>query len=70
MDNAQFVQFVYDIVKEQAKSIKVLNDHSALVDSQIAEIATNVGWLMKSYWVVAAASVGGLISSVLQHFRK
>jgi len=41
------------------------NDELGVVKTKIGKIETNVNWLMKSYWVIAGASIGALITALI-----
>ena len=66
--------------EENAEHIKVLNEDSLkLADSQkeiceeigkikidYIEVKTDVKWLKKFFWIIATASIGGLITGIIQ----
>jgi len=52
-------------IEKLSKSYKVLNDHSGTMDANVREIRTDVAWLKRFFWVIATASIGALISSVI-----
>ncbi len=49
-----------EIVKEQ----KELSKHVYSIKINMAELRTDMCWLKRSYWLVAGASVGALVSSI------
>ena len=60
-------------VKENAKDIaelkkdmkRVLTNEIPHIYSALREIKTDVAWLKKSFWLVATASVGALVTGVI-----
>ena len=44
---------------------KVANEEMGEIRICIREVKTNVEWLMKSHWIIATASVGGLIAGIV-----
>ena len=69
MENDKLQSHINDDVKED---IEKLYDHAKIANGEMGEIKicleevkTNVKWLMKSYWVVATAAIGGLIAGLL-----
>ena len=44
--------------------VHVKDDISEL-KSAISIVATNVSWLIKTYWVVVSASVGSLVAAIM-----
>ena len=66
--------------EENAEHIKILNEDSVkLVDAQkeiceeigkikidYTEVKTDVKWLKKFFWIIATASIGGLITGIIQ----
>ena len=49
-----------EIVKKQGEMV----DHVYKIKISMAELKTDMCWLKRSYWLVAGASVGALISSI------
>ena len=47
------------------KHLSTINDEMGLVKIDMATIKTNVCWLKKFFWVVAVASISGLIAGLL-----
>lgn len=43
----------------------ILTNHLPHLQILIAEIKTNVGWLLKTYWIIVTASIGGLIAGII-----
>ena len=53
-------------VKALRKSYAILNDHSADVVSEMKEIKTDVAWLKRFFWIIATATIGSLIGTLIQ----
>lgn len=55
--------------KEQVEALfkhaNVANHEMGKIVVKITELATNVQWLLKFFWLVATASVGSLIASIM-----
>ncbi len=47
------------------KKMDAVFGHIAKTNEEMGHIKTDVGWLKKFFWVVASASVGGLIATLL-----
>ena len=47
-----------------------VRDSIAIVKQDVAQVKTNVDWLMRSYWVVATASIGALITTIVTFMAK
>lgn len=41
-----------------------INEEMGSVKVDMAQVKTDVSWLKKSYWVIATASIGGLITAL------
>ena len=49
-------------IHEDIKEIK--ENHLAHIQTDITRLATNQEWLLKTYWIVVTASMGGLIAGL------
>ena len=54
-----------DYVKEISKDIKLATKERMKMNIYLSEMRIDLIWLKKSYWLVASASIGGLISGIL-----
>ena len=53
-------------LQEWIKSIdKKLDNHMHEILPKLTEVDTNQKWLMRFFWVIATASIGSLVASVL-----
>lgn len=52
------------IEKIEASIEKIKENHLAHIETDLAKLQTDVGWLLKYHWVIATASVGGLIAGL------
>lgn len=50
-------------LEEEVKDLK--NNHILQIKLNIAKIKTDIKWLLKFFWIVAVATIGGLIASVI-----
>lgn len=46
------------------KHCSVCNEEMGQMNKDITEIRTDVNWLKKTYWIIASASIGGLITAL------
>ena len=52
--------------KELWEEIRDLKDnHLPHIQNELTEVKTNVEWLMKFFWIIATASIGSLIASIM-----
>ena len=49
-------------IEEDIRTIK--ENHLVHIQTDITKLATNQEWLMKFFWIIATASVGGLITGI------
>ena len=49
-------------IHDDIKNIK--ENHLAHIQIDLAKTSTNVDWLLKYHWIVATASVGGLVAGL------
>ena len=54
-----------DISELKSDMKKVLTNHIPHIYTAIQEVKTDVAWMKKWQWVVIGASVGGLITGVI-----
>ena len=47
------------------KHIETTNKEMGDVKIDLAQVKSDVGWLKKSYWIIATASIGGLVAAVI-----
>jgi len=73
------IQELYNIAKDNANHIAVLNDETgqlrdsvklmkndvSALKTTLVQVTTDVAWLKKTYWIIAGASIGGLIAGML-----
>lgn len=52
-----------DRLEKDVSDIK--NNHLPHIDSKLTRVGTDVDWLKRFFWIVATASVGGLIAGLL-----
>jgi len=64
-----------DIILDKVDLIE--NNHLAHIQASMATLstdsaksATNIDWLMRSYWVLLTATLGGFIASLIKLFIK
>ena len=49
-------------IHEDIKDIK--KNHLAHIEIDIATVRANQEWLMKTYWIIATAAIGGLVAGL------
>ncbi len=52
-----------DSLEKNVSDIK--NTHLPHIDSKLTRVGTDVDWLKRFFWIVATASIGGLIAGLL-----
>lgn len=53
-----------DIVREIGRDIKCASEERNTLNNAMVRISTDVDWLKRSYWLIATASVGALITGI------
>ena len=61
-------QRLFEVITQKLE--KILDNHLFHLEKDSATTTANVDWLMKTYWLVAGASIGGLITGVLNLILK
>lgn len=52
-------------IADLEKKMDAVFEHIATTNAEMGYIKSDVGWLKKFFWIVATASIGGLIAAVL-----
>ena len=52
-------------IGEIEKKMDAVFEHIANTNEELGEIKTDVGWIKRFFWIVATASIGGLIAALL-----
>jgi len=69
MSEEKLQQHINDEVKEtlaiHAENLKVANSEMGAVKIDLAQVKADVSWLVRFFWVVSSASIGGLITGIL-----
>jgi hypothetical protein len=47
------------------KKMDAVFDHIATTNEEMGQIKTDVSWLTRFFWIVATASIGGLIGALI-----
>jgi len=64
LTESQF-RIVNDNIKSFKSEIQNLKDnHLAHLDNKVTKIGTNQEWLIKSYWIIAGASISSLVTAI------
>jgi len=53
----EFTQLILQMAQENAKHIAILNDETGQLAADIREIRTDVSWLMRFFWLIAATFI-------------
>lgn len=53
----------YDTLSKVVENIR--DNHLAHIYQDLTTTKTNTEWLMKTYWIIATASIGGLIAGLI-----
>lgn len=43
----------------------IKNNHLLHIDMKLTQVGTDVDWLKRFFWIVATASIGGLIAALI-----
>lgn len=52
-----------DRVEKTVNEIK--DNHLAHMQTELTKVGTDVDWLKRFFWIIATASIGGLIAAIL-----
>ena len=52
-----------DRVEQTVNEIK--DNHLAHIQTDLSKVSTDVDWLKRFFWIIATASVGGLITAII-----
>ena len=55
-------------IKKDIRDIR--ENHLAHIETDVAKIFTNQTWIMKFFWIIATASIGGLITGIINLWLK
>ncbi len=44
---------------------EIKDNHLAHIQTDLTKVSTDVDWLKRFFWIIATASIGGLITAVL-----
>ncbi len=61
--NQSLMEKRIETIENQIRDIK--ENHLAHIQEDLAVVKTNQQWLMKFFWIVATASVAGLITGII-----
>ena len=64
------INLLLQIARENAEHIAILNDETGEIEIQMAALAADMEWVKKFLWVVVAAALGGMVTSIYQMVRK
>ena len=54
----------------QDQRLSNIEEHIETINKEMGCIKTDVSWLKKFIWIIASASIGGLIAGILNLFFK
>ena len=49
----------------QDKRLDSIEKHIVIINEEMGSVKTDVAWLKKFFWLIATASIGGLITAIL-----
>ncbi len=52
-------------IKTVEEHISTINEEMGSIKTDVAQIKTDVDWLKRTYWIIATASVAGLIGTLI-----
>lgn len=69
-DDREFQKDTVADIKDIKDSItKIKDNHLAHIQVAMEKTSTNVDWLMRYHWIIAGASIGGLVTGILNIIR-
>ncbi|HOZ36652.1 MAG TPA: hypothetical protein PLR18_02365 [bacterium] len=51
--------------KMQDKRLDNIDKHIEIINSEMGSVKNDVAWLKRFFWLVASASIGGLITALI-----
>ena len=64
--NAQHINVLNGEMGELRDAQNQTNCDVTQIKTDLAKVDTNVEWLMRFFWVIATASIGSLVASLMQ----
>lgn len=55
--------------REVREHIDTINKEMGEIEKKMGKIETNVSWLMKFFWIIAASSIGTLIAELMKFIK-
>jgi len=52
----------------QDQRLSKIESHIEIINHELGHVQTDVAWLKKFFWIIASASIGGLIAGLLNLF--
>lgn len=52
-------------IKELEAKMDTVFDHIATTNLEMGGVKTNVDWLVRFFWIIAVASISGLVAAVI-----
>lgn len=52
-----------DRVEKTVNEIK--DNHLAHIQTELTKVSTDVDWLKRFFWIIATASIGGLVTAII-----
>jgi hypothetical protein len=52
--------------EEVRKEIKIINDEMGDIKEDMAKVKTDLDWLKRFFWIIAASSIGTLIAELMK----
>ena len=52
-----------DNLEKNVEEIK--DNHLPHIETKLTKVATDVDWIKKFFWIVATASIGGLVAAII-----
>ena len=60
------IQAIEKDIEQLYDHAKVANEEMTTIKTDLAEVKTNIAWLMKFFWIVATSSIGAFLGSLWQ----
>ena len=61
---------VKEVLDKHTESLLVANKEMGLIKETLIILQTDVAWLKKFFWIIAASSIGGLVPGIINLLLK
>ena len=69
-ETGELRDIVKDIRAEFSKSVSKNADNIACINVKMSQVQNDVDWIKRTYWIIATASIGALVTGVFNVFER